>query len=540
MPEPMTVSRSLAVLLIVSACLAAVAGGKRPALVRHADSILATACGFEPGPDWPQSECGILVVPEDYSKPEGRQVRLPFIIFRAAARGNDTSPLLVAGGGGPGVALGIAESDWKSAEHPLWTSWAGSTVDAGRDLILIDNRGVGTAGPRLDCDEIEEAAKSLLEEKLARAELVELIRTAYTACKQRLLEQDIDLSQYQVINAARDLEQLRLALDIAQLNIYGASYGSRVALAYERLYPDRTRALILDGIIPQSIRIYEEAPRRNYEAIMRVIDKCNRDYRCYRQYGDDLDERLEEYLEQLDRSPIKISVERDTDPEPVTVKVTASMFFNSLYKAIYDPEVIRSIPGYLHDIFAGDNARLARFVGDFYVDEITVSIVDEGAYASYACYEEIPFVDFELARSELLKYPFQHYSNAKVFDHMEAMCDVWGVPAAPADLKQPYRIETPLLIYAGELDPVTPAEMAKPVIANARRWWGKIWPDNSHEVIHFSECADLTAGVFLHRPESNPFVLPCARNPPVFRHGVPINAAAKVPAAVENMHRERR
>ena len=199
----------------------------------------------------------------------------------------------------------------------------------------------------------------------------------------------------------------------------------------------------------------------------------------------------------------------------MAVKVTASMFFNSLYSAIYDPEMIGKIPGYLNNIFAGDIDDLAKFVSDFYVDEISASVVNEGAYASYACYEEIPFVDFEHARSELMKYPFQHYSNTKVFDHMEAMCEVWDVPAATAELKQVYNIETPLLIYAGELDPVTPVEMARPVIENARTWWGKVWPDNSHEVIHFSECADRSAAVFLHAPKTNPFILACAGN----RHG---------------------
>ena len=474
--------------------------------------ILSTSCWFEPGPDWPQSQCGTLVVPEDYRKPQGRHIELPFIRFKAYTPDNNTSPLLVAGGGGPGVSLGIAAADWESAEHPLWTSWSASTVDTGRDLILIDNRGVGTARPRLDCDEIEEAAKSLLEDKLERNELIKLIRASYSACKHRLGEQGIDLSQYQVINAAEDLEQLRLALGIHQLNIYGASYASRIALAYERLYPDSTRALILDGVIPQSIRIYEEEPRRNYEAIMRVINKCNSDVRCARRYGSDLDTRLGAYLEQLDTSPKKISIERNNGKETVTVKVMASTFFNSLYSAIYDPEVIRRVPRYLYHIFAGDTEMLAEFVGEFYVDEITTSIVDEGAYASYACYEEIPFVDFALARSELEKYPFQHYSNAKVFDHMEAMCEVWNVPAAPVELKRPYRIETPLLIYAGELDPVTPVEMARPLIVSASTWWGKVWPDNSHEVIHFSECADRTAAVFLHTPKANPFILACAGN----------------------------
>ncbi len=508
----MTVPKTIALLLLLHACFPAVVGSENSAAQPSAGKIHSTACWFEPGPEWPRSECGILVVPENYSQPEGRQITLPFIIFRAYVHDNTTSPLLVAGGGGPGISLGIAKADWENAEHPLWTSWYDSTVNAGRDLILIDNRGVGTAEPRLDCAEIRDAARSVLAKTLERHELIQLIKSAYSSCKQRLEGQGVDLSQYQVINATEDIEQLRLALGIRRLNIYGASYASRVALAYERLHPDSTRTLILDGVIPQSIRIYEDEPRRNYEAIMRVINKCHSDARCYRRYGDDLDKRFADYLAQLDASPIKLSVDRGTGEQPVEVRVTASMVFDSLYTAIYDPDEIWKIPSYLHDIFAGKRDVLAKLVGAFYIDQISNTNFQVGAYASYACYDEIPFVDFELARIELTKYPFQSYSNVKVFDHMQAMCEVWDVPAAPAWLKQPRKIETPLLIYEGELDPVTPAEMTRPVTANARRWWGKVWPDNSHEVIHHSECADLTAELFLREPESNPFILECDRD----------------------------
>ena len=496
-------------MLLIFACSHVVAGNDKDAGASYAGNIVFRECWFQSEPEWPRSECGVLRVPEDYSKPRGRLIELPFIIFRAYGGHRNTYPLVVAGGGGPGVALGISETDWETAENPLWTSWAHSTVEAGRDLILIDNRGVGSSVPRLDCDEIENAAMSLLDKKLERDDLISLIKESYSACKHRLEKQGIDLSQYHVVNAANDLEQLRLGLGIDRLNVYGASYSSRVALVYERLYPDAARTLILDGIYPQSIKTYENEPRRNYEALMRVFDKCNRELHCYSRYGTDLDNRLAGFLEKLDESPSSITVNSTKDDKPVEVKVTASMFFDSLYTAIYDPDMIRRIPKYLNAIFAGDNAYLKELIGDYYVADIAVSYVDEGAYASYACYDEIPFVDFSVARSELMKYPFQQYSNAKVFDHMEAMCEVWDVPAAPAGFKETYQIDTPLLIYSGELDPVTPAELARPVVENARIWWGKVWPDSSHEVIHQLECADWTAAIFLHDPESNPFIDKC-------------------------------
>ena len=207
------------VLLLILACSLVIEGGDKHTRASYADNIVIKECWFQSEPEWPRSECGVLRVPEDYSKPQGRLIELPFIIFRAYAGNKDTYPLLVAGGGGPGVALGISGTDWEAAENPLWTSWAHSTVNANRDLILFDNRGVGSAVPRLDCHEIEDAAKSLLDKKLERPELITLISDSYSACKHRLEKQGVDLSQYHVVNAANDLEQLRLGLGVGWLNV---------------------------------------------------------------------------------------------------------------------------------------------------------------------------------------------------------------------------------------------------------------------------------------------------------------------------------
>ena len=462
-------------------------------------------------PDWPETVCGTLVVPENYDNAQSRRIKLPFIILKANRPRFNSFPLVIAGGGGPGGPLGITATDHNSFDSSIWGSWYSSSINAGRDLILIDNRGVGSSVPRLDCIEIEDAAMALLDKKLDRDEVKKQIRQAYADCKQRLVDQGIDLSQYHVINAAKDLEQLRVGLGIDKFNLYGASYGSRVALEFERLYPDSVRALILDSIFPQSIKTYENEPRRNYEAIMRVIDRCNRDKRCHRQFGTDLDRKLTDYLARLDESPLRITVVNPVDNKPVSVKVTPQMFFLSLYMALYDADLIRHIPSYLSAIFAGSRYHLSELIREYYITEISIDSIDEGAYASYSCFDEIPFVDFTAARKELKKYPFQHYSNELVFDHMEVMCEVWNVPPAAADFRKPYRIKTPLLIYSGELDPVTPAELARPVIDNARRWWAAVWPDISHSVMSYSECADSTAAVFLSDPESDPFILGCAK-----------------------------
>ncbi len=50
-------------------------------------------------------------------------------------------------------------------------------------------------------------------------------------------------------NAARDLEQLRLALGGEPLNYFGFSYGTHIGLDYAALFPEHIRSMVLDGMV---------------------------------------------------------------------------------------------------------------------------------------------------------------------------------------------------------------------------------------------------------------------------------------------------
>lgn len=476
----------------------------------YSENITINKCWFESKDGWPASECGVLTVPEDYSKLDGRKVKLPFIIFKANKPKNKTYPLVVAGGGGPGSALGISEENVFTFDDTAWLSWYSSTIEAGRDLILIDNRGVGSSMPRLSCYEVKKASMASLHRQIDLKEAVKLTKASFGACKQRLVGQGIDLGQYHVINAARDLEALRIGLGVDQFNVYGVSYGTRVSLVFERLFPDSVRSLILDGIYPQSVISFEDEPRRNAEAIKRVINKCQADSQCFSQFGFNLEERLTTFLDQLEENPVTISVTSPVDYEPIKVVVTPNIFFDSLFAMIYDEYAIAYMPKYMYSVFRGNTDYLSELVRDYYVNTIVIDPLDDGAYASYACFDDIPFADFTAAKNELKKYPFQHHSNKYVFEVVKAICEVWDVPVVAAGFKDRYKIDTPILIYSGKLDPVTPAEFASPVIDNARKSWDKAWPNVAHGVMFVSECADWTAAAFLDDPESDPFIYECS------------------------------
>jgi len=491
-------------------------GCDKPSKKTYAENITINKCWFEIKESWPASECGVLTVPEDYSKPEGRKVTLPFIIFKADEVNNKTYPLVVAGGGGPGGALGISEENKITFDETIWSSWYSSTIEAGRDLILMDNRGVGSSIPRLNCYEVVKADMEALDMLLEVEDVVNLTKDVLGACKQRFVEQGIDVSQYHVINAAKDLEELRVGLGLKQFNVYGISYGTRVSLVYERLYPDSVRSLILDGVFPQFTRSFEDMPRQNYEAVKRVINKCQEDNQCMGQFGFNLEERLTDFLEQLDKNPITVSITSPEDYEPIDVVVTSDVFFDSMYAMMYDEYAIAYLPKYLYSAFRGNTDFLTEMVRDYYVNSIVIDPVDAGAYASYACFDDLPFTDYSAARKAIKKYPLQHYSNKYIVEVIKTMCDVWDVPVASADFKETYKIDTPVLIYSGELDPATPAELAKPVIDNASISWDMVWPNVAHGVMYLSDCADWTAEAFLGDPESDPFIYECSDEDPKF------------------------
>jgi pimeloyl-ACP methyl ester carboxylesterase len=483
----------------------------------YTENITINECWFKSEKGWPTSKCGILTVPENYSKPDGRKVKLPFILFKAestnAGADDETFPLVVAGGGGPGSALGISAKDVNSFDESIWSIWYSSTIDAGRDLILMDNRGVGSSMPRLYCYEVEKADMASLDKVLDLDDVIALTEDAFGTCKQRFVDSGIDVAQYHVINAANDLEALRIGLGYKQFNVYGLSYGSRVSLVYERLYPASVRALILDAIYPQSSKPFENIPRIYYEAIKRIIDKCQEDSRCMEQFGFNLEQRLADYLEQLDKNPVTVRITNPENYEPIDVVVTPDVFFNSIHTMMYDEYAIAYIPKFLYSAFSGNIDYLSEMVRDYYVSSIVIDSLDLGAYASYACFDDYPFADHEASRAAIKKYPLQHYTNQYVPDVIKTMCDVWDVPAADASFKENYKIETPVLIYSGELDPITPAELAKPVIENARISWDIVWPNLSHGAMLFSDCADWTAAAFLEDPESDPFIYECSDEP---------------------------
>jgi pimeloyl-ACP methyl ester carboxylesterase len=172
------------------------------------------------------AECGVLSVAENPQDPAGRSIPLHVARVPAISRRKRADALFILAGG-PGAAASA-----------FYTTVAGAfaRIHRERDIVLIDQRGTGGSNP-LDC-----AGDAQLLYRATPDEIAADTRRCLTRLSARA-----DVAYYTSSLAVQDLERVRAALGVQLIDLYGSSYGTRVAQHYLRRFPQRVRALILDG-----------------------------------------------------------------------------------------------------------------------------------------------------------------------------------------------------------------------------------------------------------------------------------------------------
>ena len=379
--------------------------------------------------------CGTLQVPENRSHPQGRQLS----VFVAVLPANTLSPKpdpLVLLAGGPGQAA--------STLGPFALQLG--AVRRTRDIVLIDQRGTGRSSglacPAFAPDEhaefdIDPVPKSLL-------------------CVWQLAGLGVDASQYTTSAFVADLEAMRDALGYAQLNLWGGSYGTRVAQEYVRRYPERVRSMVLDGVAPPAMRISFDVWRTRDDALDGVITACRASAPCAKAHPD-IAATLHEIRRALNngtsvtlRDP-RTGIKREMHVEFDTV-------IGALQPLTYAPEAASLIPELLTLARDGDFAPLVAAslvtIGDL-PDQFSPAL-----HYSVTCAEDVPRV----TRAERINGVDDERVRALARRTL-AVCDQWPKGTYPPDFTESVRSNVPVLLLSGGLDPVTPpaygAEVAK-------------------------------------------------------------------------------
>ena len=373
------------------------------------------------------ARCGNLIVPEDRSNPTGRQIRLNIAIVPAIKREPEPDALFLLAGG-PGQSA--------VETFPAMITLL-SNIHQDRDIVLVDQRGTGESNP-LQCLGPEDEA---LTDEQALAKL--------KSCPEHL---DADLRFYTTEIAMTDLDEIREALGYDLVNIYGASYGSRAALTYLRMFPQHVRTVTLDAVVNPEFIMFMDAAEDGQSALEHFFARCESDEDCKTTFPN-LRIEFDGLLARLDETPAEITFPHPLTNKPIELTVTHRVVTNMIFNTLYVPELVATLPLSIHEAFANEN----------YVPLISQALLVnaglyDGMFYAVTCTEDAPMISLSEAVRRSEHSVFGDYTLDFV-----AVCDNWQKGVVSSEFRKPVVSNVPTLILSGEADPITPPWHAEKV-----------------------------------------------------------------------------
>lgn len=226
--------------------------------------------GFQPDPlAWAECgdlDCATLQVPLDWEDVDGDTLELA--VARRPASGESTGSVLV-NPGGPG-ASGIDTLDWVFADGPF------DALTDRFDVVGWDPRGTNDSQAVM-CDDSVDEFRALDPSPDDEAELAELNDTAEQIADDCERVAANLLAHISTDSTVKDMEAIRRALGDEQLSFYGFSYGTALGSFYADEFPDRVRAIVLDGVIDPDADLEEflTAQTQGFEdSLDDMFDSC--------------------------------------------------------------------------------------------------------------------------------------------------------------------------------------------------------------------------------------------------------------------------
>lgn len=407
-------------------------------------------CRISAGRGYPsmKARCGTFVRPLNPAEPDGETVDLFVAVVPALSLEPERDPFVPIAGG-PGQSTVAFYASLASAFEK---------IRRNRDILLIDQRGTGESAPMV-CDTDEE----VLEGRLTREETVALTEECLAALPH-------DPRFFTTSVAVADLEALRNALGYERLNLYGISYGSRVAQHFVRQHPEATRSVIIDGVVAPQLALGPAIAVEAQVTLEEIFARCAEDEQCAAAFPN-LPEEFAELKNRLASDPVSVSLPSPLTGQPTEITFSEDEMAGALRLLSYHPNSVALLPLLIQEAINENYAPLAaQFV---MIAENMSESINIGMHNAVVCTEDAPyFADDDTQLSDLEAT----YIGPIIFDAMDAMCSVWPAGPIDDDFKAPVTTDLPVLLLSGEADPITPpeyAELAAVNLGNARHLVGQ-------------------------------------------------------------------
>ncbi|MEO8448220.1 MAG: alpha/beta fold hydrolase [Gemmatimonadota bacterium] len=381
----------------------------------------------------PKSECGTYSVFEDRASRAGRRIDINFVVLRAQLPAGKEPVFLFAGGPGQGstALAGLGSGVLKPVREI-------------RDIVLVDQRGSGGSNP-LDCE-----TEGLKNPAAAFGHVFhpDMVRRCREALSPRA-----NLTLYGTDLAVADIDDIRQALGYDRVILWGGSYGTRLAQAYMRRFPDRVAAAVLDGVVPFDFAAPLTYARTLQASLDHQLASCRERAAC-RDSFPTLDQDFATIVERFRKGPVQATVRVKAGAEPAPVTMSLGDFGYAVRGVLYSAEASRGLPGMIHRAAAGSDLsefaqryweRVASFAGEF----------SDGLHFSIFCSEDIPFIGDDAAKAQYQG----SFIGSYLLDEYRGACAGWEAKPVAESERRPLSSNIPTLLLSGFFDPVTPPEM---------------------------------------------------------------------------------
>lgn len=424
------------------------------ALVAQVRAVGGDAAGTNGPLDWVEcrggAEVAALAVPIDREQPAGGDLVLA--IARRPASGDRIGSLLVNPGGPGASALGLA----LLADDVFPTA-----LTERFDIVAWDPRGVGLS-EGFDC--VDDATMARWwgtdrspDDAAERAAVVAAGETIAAGCARQHPDA---LGHVATVDTVHDVEAIRVALGDDTISYLGFSYGTLIGARYADEFPDRVRAMVLDGAVDPA-RTTEQAiaeQAAGFEhALEAFLDDCAAQDDCAFTSGGDPRTAYDRLLAAIDAEELYAvdlaGDERGLGPGEADLGVATGLYDG---RAGW-PRLAEALGGAAR----GDASQLLQ-LADEYAQRSAEGVYDDGLEASYAigCLDGPQPTPAQLRRlADELARELPHFGAATAW--YGAPCASWSAPPKGAPREVRAAGAPPIVVIGTTGDPASPYEWAE-------------------------------------------------------------------------------
>ncbi len=466
--------------------------GEQQAASTTAPTLLKPCPGFVESGKPPLvygAECGSLLVKENPADPASKEIAVEILRLPAISPAAQQDPLFLIQGGPGGSSIEMA-----SFIHTVFAD-----VRKNRDLVFVDQRGTGKSNP-LRCEQLSPA-----DMRLPDAEQMEKYFLLMQQCADTYKD---SLPFYTTLHGVQDLDAVRQALGYNKINLWGVSYGTRVALEYAKNYPQATRTIILDGVAPKEIALAKFSARDALAALTAVNAECLAQADCAKAFGDILQKTENVYarlqLAEQSGSPVQVSFAHPVNQQVDQLTLTAKNFSMLIFNALYSRDLTVLLPQAISEA-EHENYRLLATLFSMAMDQSQKMNIADAMHFSVLCNEDWHYVS---ASDVETTAPF---FGMNVIKDKARVCSFWPKASLPESYWSPVTSNVPALLLSGKHDPVTPevwAELVAKDLSNATR----LLVAGGNHGVSYEGCVPQIIAQFIERASMQDVKTDCVAN----------------------------